>query len=165
MKENSASIVSQQRFLTEAQCAELIVYMVEALPERAVHGPNTIFSGRYIDKPPHPVAEAAAKRAATLVGLAFDTKLAVETFQLVVWPEGSEQPVHIDKRRPLTTHAAIAYLNDDFEGGQTYFPDIEEQMQPERGTLIAFPGRALPHGVRRIDRGIRYTLALWFVPG
>lgn len=164
MTETVASIVSQQRFLSDAQCGELIAYANEAMPERAVHGPNTIFSGRYIDHPPCPLAEAAARKAATLVGLAFETRLALETFQLVVWPEGSEQAVHIDKRRALTTHAAIAYLNDDFVGGQTYFPDIGQEMRPERGTLIAFPGRALPHGVRRIERGIRYTLAMWFVP-
>ena len=88
-----ASIVSQQRFLSDAQCAELVAYANEAMPERAVHGPNTIFSGRYIDHPPCPLAEAAARKAATLVGLAFETRLALETFQLVVWPEGSEQAV------------------------------------------------------------------------
>lgn len=164
MAELQTSIVRQEHFLREEQCAELIAFTVENLPTQAMHAPDTIFSGLYIDAPASPLALAAGKRAATLLSLAFGARLRLEVFQLVMWPQGMEQKVHIDKRREATSHAAILYLNDDFEGGQTYFPDIGEEVQPQRGLLAAFPGRTLPHGVRRIERGTRHTLALWFVP-
>ena len=165
MAEKPTSIVSQQRFLGDAQCAEMISFAIENMAELAYRGDDTIFSGRFIDRPALPAAQAAARRAGTLLSLVFATPLALEVYQLVAWPEGTEQPVHTDRRRAGTTHAAIAYLNDDFEGGETFFPDIDTVVTPRRGTLIGFPGPVLPHGVRRITRGTRYTLALWFVPG
>lgn len=165
MQQRHTTIVRQEQFLREAQCAELIAHTAATLPTRAMHAPDTIFSGRYLDRPALPLALAAARRAATLLSLAFATRLQLETHQLVMWPAGAGQPVHVDKRRASTTHAAIVYLNDGFVGGQTYFPDIGEEVQPQHGLLAAFPGGALPHGVRPITAGTRYTLALWFVPG
>jgi hypothetical protein len=158
------SIIRHERFLRPEQCAELIAYTVDNLPQQAVHAPDTIFSGLFINRPASPLAISAGQRAATLLSLAFGVKLQLEVHQLVMWPEGMEQPVHIDKRREATTHAAIVYLNDDFSGGQTYFPHIGDEIKPQRGLLAGFPGRALPHGVRKIERGTRHTLALWFVP-
>ncbi|MGE0154128.1 MAG: hypothetical protein AB7R90_16045 [Reyranellaceae bacterium] len=164
MSTPQTSIVRQERFLRAEQCAELIAHTVDNLPAKAMRSPDTIFSGLYIDAPDSPLALAAGRRAATLLSLAFGARLRLEVYQLVMWPQGMEQPVHIDKRRETTSHAAIVYLNDDFLGGQTYFPDIHEEVQPQRGLLAAFPGRALPHGVRKVERGMRHTLALWFMP-
>jgi hypothetical protein len=158
------TIVRHERFLRPEHCAELIAYTVDNLPQQAVHAPDTIFSGLYINRPALPLAIAAGNRAATLLSLAFETKLKLEVHQLVMWPQGMEQKVHIDKRREATTHAAIVYLNDDFSGGETYFPDLKDEVRPQRGLLAGFPGRALPHGVRKVEHGTRHTLALWFVP-
>lgn len=164
MSAPQTTIVKHEQFLRAPQCAEMIAWTAANLPALAMHAPDTIFSGRYIDAPDYPLALASGRKAATLLSLAFGIRLRLEVYQLVSWPAGSEQPVHVDNRRAPTTHAAILYLNDDYVGGQTYFPDIAEEVQPQCGLLAGFPGRALPHGVRRIESGTRYTLALWFVP-
>jgi hypothetical protein len=164
MNAPQTTIVRHERFLRPEHCAELIAYTVDNLPQQAVHSPDTIFSGLYINRPASPLAISAGNRAATLLSLAFEVKLKLEVHQLVMWPQGMEQAVHIDKRREATTHAAIVYLNDDFSGGETYFPDIKDEVRPQRGLLAGFPGRALAHGVRKVEHGTRHTLALWFVP-
>tara|TARA_B100000674_G_scaffold92900_1_gene65476 strand:- start:59 stop:706 length:648 start_codon:yes stop_codon:yes gene_type:complete len=33
----------------------------------------------------------------------------------------------------------ICYLNDDFDGGETYFPHFNLQVTPKKGTILLFP--------------------------
>jgi hypothetical protein len=123
---------------------------------------DSIFSGRVIDRPPQPTAQALARKAVALIGVGSGQAMALDTHQLVMWPPGSEQPAHLDNRRAETRFAAILYLNDDFTGGETFFEGTGFTGTPRTGRLIAFPGRHLRHGVHRITAGTRYTLALWF---
>ena len=60
--------------------------------------------------------------------------------------------------------AAVGYLNDDYEGGEIYFPEIAERIKPKAGMLVAFHcGPKHRHGVRP-TRGnvLRYTFPSWF---
>jgi hypothetical protein len=58
--------------------------------------------------------------------------------------------------------AILAYINDDFEGGELYFPDFDYHFKPERGSIVMFPGSLYyVHGVTPITKGIRYTLSNW----
>ncbi|WP_394825533.1 hypothetical protein [Pendulispora albinea] len=82
--------------------------------------------------------------------------------QLVIWPEGSEQPEHVDTYFPDTSFSAILYLNENFEGGETFFIDPAHRILPQVGALLAFDGATLEHGVGRVTRGTRYTNAMWF---
>ena len=60
------------------------------------------------------------------------------------------------------------YLNDDFEGGHTQFrvgggKDGIFDVKPKTGKLVFFSsGSEHVHGVKKITRGERYTLATWF---
>jgi hypothetical protein len=69
---------------------------------------------------------------------------------------------HTDAPRLLrdntfSTHAAVIYLNDQFEGGATCFPQLERTIKPERGAAVIFENR-LMHYVTAVSRGVRYTL-------
>lgn len=58
--------------------------------------------------------------------------------------------------------SVLAYLNDDYEGGELYFPDHDVTIKPKRGSIITFPGNAhYIHGVKPITNGIRYTMSQW----
>ncbi|XP_038131914.1 prolyl 3-hydroxylase 1 [Cyprinodon tularosa] len=92
-------------------------------------------------------------------------------------------PVHVDncllvselkeckKEPPAYTHrdySAILYLNDDFEGGEFIFTELDAktvtaEVQPRCGRVVGFgAGKENPHGVRAITKGQRCAMALWF---
>jgi hypothetical protein len=91
-----------------------------------------------------------------------------DTLQIVRWPEGFEQHPHADSENPggvphpyaWRSYASIIYLNDDFEGGQIYFPDLRLAPPIRPGMLVFFPGTlGYLHGVTKVIRGTRYTIA------
>lgn len=56
--------------------------------------------------------------------------------------------------------AVNMYLNDEYEGGELYFPDYDLSIKPKPGQLIMFPGgHEYRHGVRVVTSGSRYTMA------
>jgi len=86
----------------------------------------------------------------------------IEGAQIVKWPVGSNQPFHHDDTREKTTFTSVTYLNDDFEGGETYFTSEDLMVKPKVGRTILFDGKKFEHGVKKITSGIRYTLAIWY---
>lgn len=67
---------------------------------------------------------------------------------------------------PLHTHptsmtegAMVLYINDDYDGGELFFPDIDLEIKPKSGQLIAWPsGPFFEHGVRQILNGDRFVI-------
>lgn len=56
-------------------------------------------------------------------------------------------------------YTSMLYLNDDFEGGELFFPQHNEfSIKPETGMLLIFSGDInTMHGIRQIKSGNRYT--------
>ena len=58
--------------------------------------------------------------------------------------------------------ANILYLNDDYEGGELFFPDFKFEIKPKSGMLISFPGNThYLHGVKKTNGNTRYSCSLW----
>lgn len=89
---------------------------------------------------------------------------------LVRWLPGQLQMPHADKELhegdnagkpndfPWYDIATIIYLNDDYEGGELYFPNQNIQFKPKMGAAYFFPGDMnYIHGITPIESGIRYT--------
>jgi hypothetical protein len=89
---------------------------------------------------------------------------------LVRWLPGNLQMPHADKELhegdnagkpndfPWYDIATIIYLNDDYEGGELYFPNQGIQFKPKPGGAYFFPGDMnYIHGITEITSGIRYT--------
>ena len=56
----------------------------------------------------------------------------------------------------------LTYLNDEYEGGELYFPELDYAVRPKKGMIIMFPGNLhYVHGVAPITSGVRYTLSQW----
>jgi hypothetical protein len=56
----------------------------------------------------------------------------------------------------------LVYLNDEYEGGELYFPDLDFGIRPKKGMMITFPGNLYyTHGVAPVTSGTRYTLSQW----
>ena len=69
----------------------------------------------------------------------------------------SHTDVHTD---PSIQYAAIFYLNDNYEGGQLFFENLNISLKPKAGSLVLFPGtEEFKHGVTVVNPGpTRYVL-------
>lgn len=86
---------------------------------------------------------------------------------IVRWRVGDHQAPHADKQEvdgspnpyPENDIASLVYLNDDYEGGEIYFPNQGLSFKPSAGSLVFFPGDVnYLHGVTAVERGTRYTM-------
>jgi hypothetical protein len=96
-----------------------------------------------------------------------------DLFQVVRWFPGMEQSPHADDMTDAMEHekhlvewfshreyGAIIYLNDNYSGGHTYYPNQGFDIDPEVGKLAVHPGDPEHlHGVTKIEGNVRYTLA------
>jgi PKHD-type hydroxylase len=58
--------------------------------------------------------------------------------------------------------SVVYFLNDDFSGGELFFPLLDLAIAPEAGTLVCFPSdHNYVHGVRPVTSGQRYTVVTW----
>lgn len=56
-------------------------------------------------------------------------------------------------------YAALVYLNNDYEGGEIYFPDYDIIIKPEPNEFISFPGtKYYRHGVKELSKGYRFVM-------
>lgn len=76
--------------------------------------------------------------------------------------KGNGMHEHFDASRPNDI-ATLVYINDDYDGGEIYFPDHNIYIKPKSGDLLCFPDNPdFVHGVKPIINGIRYTTPRWF---
>ena len=94
-----------------------------------------------------------------------------DTLQLVRWAEGMSMPPHADRANPdgaahAFAHrdfASILYLNDDYDGGEVYFPALDSSLKPRAGMLVAFTGGwRHEHAVLKVTRGNRFTMPAFY---
>jgi hypothetical protein len=94
---------------------------------------------------------------------------------MVRWLPGQLQMPHADKELhegenrgkpndfPYYDIAGLFYINDDYEGGELYFPNQNIQFKPKAGAAYFFPGDMnYIHGVTEITSGIRYTVPFFW---
>lgn len=90
-----------------------------------------------------------------------------DTLQIVRWFPGMEQPPHADDMTDTDiiglehrAFGSIIYLNDNYDGGKTHYPNFKISITPKTGTLAIHPGDPEHlHGVTQIENGMRYTIA------
>lgn len=85
---------------------------------------------------------------------------------IIKWNPGTEQQPHADKQlndgspNPFPNYDinSLFYYNDDFEGGELFYPEFDLTIKPEPGLAVAHPGDIYYlHGVKKIISGYRYT--------
>lgn len=91
-----------------------------------------------------------------------------DTFALVRWFPGQEQNPHSDNmintvdhiRHKHREYGSIIYLNNNFSGGETFYPQHNFTISPKPRMLAIHPADDNHmHGVSKVDNGIRYTIA------
>lgn len=85
-----------------------------------------------------------------------------EKTHIAKFVEGNGMHEHFDASRPNDI-ATLIYLNNDYDGGDIYFPKYQLSFKPEPGDLLCFPDNPnFVHGVKPITKGTRFTLPRWF---
>ncbi len=96
-----------------------------------------------------------------------DSLIHADTMQLVKWKDGSEQGAHADSCNDdgsdnftaWREYSAVIYLNDDYDGGETYFTNYEISVEPQAGGMLMFMADLdHRHGVNKVINGERKTL-------
>lgn len=95
--------------------------------------------------------------------------LVTADYGIFVSHDGYEMAPHIDTVNDYGLFdyleiAAVLYLNDEYEGGEIYFPNLGYSYAPRKGDLVIFPANdeKYLHGVNKVLNGNRYTLAYWY---
>jgi len=65
---------------------------------------------------------------------------------------GEELKVHYDAiHNPSIKYAIVIYLNDDYNGGELFFPQHDLEIKPKAGSLMTFPGTEdFKHGTKKV---------------
>jgi hypothetical protein len=72
-----------------------------------------------------------------------------------------EMFIHIDNQGHMELPiiwGSVVYINDDFEGGEIYYPDYEYSYKPKAGSMVLHSGNTR-HGVKKVISGNRYCAA------
>jgi hypothetical protein len=85
----------------------------------------------------------------------------IDWAQIVKWFPTTYMEPHTDFTSADTVLTSVLYLNDNYDGGKTYFPSIED-ITPKAGKMVVFDGKQYKHGVSEILNGFRYTLPIWY---
>ena len=172
---NINRVVTLENFITKEEQTSLLTYCKAPFAPWKQTLPNDPWNERTI---PHtqarsdikPILREIRQRIISAVTDEFNLTdpLFADSLALVRWRFGDQQLPHADAENPdgsphpfpWRAYGAIAYLNDDFSGGQLTFPDLKLTPKTSPGTLAFFPGTAdYLHGVTRVTGGVRYTLA------
>lgn len=90
---------------------------------------------------------------------------------IIKWFEGLSQPAHADKQLldgspnffPNYDINSLFYYNDEFTGGELYYPEFNLDIKPSPGLAVAHPGDInYLHGVRTITSGERWTTPAFY---
>lgn len=87
-------------------------------------------------------------------------------FDFLIEADGKGMPVHFDDSPEITEitmhYGVVLYLNDDYEGGEIYYPKLNLQYEPKAGDMVIHPGtEEYSHGVKDISSGKRYAITLF----
>lgn len=72
-------------------------------------------------------------------------------------------PEHQDQGVSSRVLSTVAYLNDNYVGGEISFPHVGITIKPEAGGIIFFPSNfVFTHTVKPIESGYRYAVPQWY---
>ena len=88
----------------------------------------------------------------------------IKTFKCFgsIWGAGAYGSVHIDDQDPeeFIEYSSVIYLNEDFTGGDIFFPFFSFTYSPKKYSAVFFisDGGLWKHGITPIESGKRMTL-------
>jgi Rps23 Pro-64 3,4-dihydroxylase Tpa1-like proline 4-hydroxylase len=87
--------------------------------------------------------------------------------EIIHYKIGGKFSVHTDvhDRKRYRAISLVLYLNENFSGGQTEFPDVNYACKPKAGRALAFPSE-MRHSAAPVLAGNKFVIIGWvFYPG
>lgn len=87
-----------------------------------------------------------------------------EGFQVLKYEKGQFYKTHIDSGLEINrVISVLLYLNDNYEGGETYFVRQNIKVKGKQGDILVFPSNyCYPHSAEEILSGTKYSVVTWF---
>jgi hypothetical protein len=87
-----------------------------------------------------------------------------EGWALLKYEVGDFFKVHTDASRAYPRQVStVYYINDDYTGGEIFFPYINLEIKPNRDEFLVFPSTNLfSHYAKEIVSGTKYSMPNWF---
>ena len=98
--------------------------------------------------------------------------------ELTIWRQGDSMSPHADNcwqddapeeykstKHPMwyRSFSGIFYLNDDYEGGEIVFKNLDTSIKPKKGMFVGFKADLeYTHQVLPVKHADRYTIAIWY---
>lgn len=111
--------------------------------------------------------DSLRKKFQEAIELVFERSVKANTSHAQKWDVGGFAAPHSDNSDhdghpnafEINKYVGILYLNDNYGGGELYFPDHDIEFKPAAYSYICFPGGVENiHGVKEITEGVRYTM-------
>lgn len=86
-----------------------------------------------------------------------------EAFNFVKYEgAGTHFRIHADHGPTyVATISAVIYLNDDYEGGELYFPRFDLNYKPKQGDIVVFPSNFIyEHASKEMINGTKYSIVV-----
>jgi hypothetical protein len=109
--------------------------------------------------------ESALKTCMTHYESVYSFKMEyMEAINFVRYKPGQHFSVHADHGFSYTcTVSSVMYLNDDYEGGELWFPYLNITFKPEAGDIVIFPSTYIyAHASKKITKGTKYSAVTMF---
>ena len=148
----------EPNFITKSECDYFISLAAKPnIETRLKYGEdNPLWPERLIDITNHQIVNRLSNRLKEV----FNIDLQIEEAQIQNWIEGSESRPHTHIEWPQVKYNSLIYLNNNFEGGEFYTPNIK--VRPEPGLLTFFDGSITEHGLSKVKNNDRFTLIFWW---
>lgn len=162
-------------FVTERVC-DLIVAGIPHTNALSDEGTLQFYKGRVrllSDFPLSGLLEFVRDQMLNKARELFRKNIDVDYVDVVTWYDGQFMAPHCDvldfhtglpfKDCTDRIYTGVLYLNDDYDGGETFFPYLKLDIKPKKGKLLLFPSNiGYIHGVNKVSGNIRYTMPIWF---
>ena len=88
----------------------------------------------------------------------------MEAVNFVKYGVGEHFDVHSDHGFSyICTVSTVAYLNDNYEGGELWFNRLDQKIKPETGDIVVFPSAFIySHASLPVKSGVKYSAVTMF---
>ena len=173
-----SNIVIKENFVSKEHLLEIANYCasIEEWESQSDLGTDSIHTPELIEKNSPRIfliMQQYVDNVQNEVEYKFGRKLEKTNPGIRKWFPGEYQDIHADGETAagwpgynyIVDYGSIIYLNDEYEGGEIFFPKYNIHIQPKPGTLVFFPSTNMyAHGVTEITDGIRYTSPHFWIP-